>query len=200
MIALAGSVRRISAIRVQDDIFRRLYQRRRLGILLLLLALTACSNSGGVNDLKKFVSQARMQKGKVEPLPEFKPAETFVYGAAETQDPFAIWQSEIKPAARATSMVQGIRPNVNRRKEILENYPLDTLRLTGFLEYGQQRWGLVKAPDDIIYRVRIGNYLGENYGKVTQVLENRLVLMEIIPDGLGGWEEHQAALSVDTKK
>jgi len=201
MIALANRALSSFASRTSGDLSHRATNRwqRLSGILLILLVLTACSESG-LGDLEKFASQARMQKGRVEPLPEFQPTETFAYGAADLQDPFATWQSEIKPAARVSSVVQGIRPNVNRHKEILENYPLDTLRLTGFLEYNQHRWGLVKAPDGIVYRVQPGNYLGQNYGKVARVLESKLVMMEIVPDGLGGWEERQAALSVDTKK
>ncbi|MFQ5488758.1 MAG: pilus assembly protein PilP, partial [Gammaproteobacteria bacterium] len=97
-------------------------------------------------------------------------------------------------------MISGIRPNVNRSKEVLENYPLDTLRLIGSLEYKEEHWGLVKAPDGIIYRVKPNNYLGQNYGKVIQVTENKLVLTEIVPDGLGGWEKRQTTLSVNNNE
>jgi len=166
-----------------------------LGMVLVLL-LSACS-SGGLGDLEQFVNEARMKKGKVEPLPEFKPAETYVYNVAQLKDPFETWKSEVKANKAVNKMISGIRPNVNRSKEVLENYPLDTLRLIGSVEYKADHWGLVKAPDGIIYRVKPNNYLGQNYGKVIQVTENKLVLTEIVPDGLGGWEERQTTLSIN---
>ncbi len=164
--------------------------------MVLVLFLSACSNEG-LSDLEQFVNDARMKKGKVEPLPEFKPAETYVYNVAKLRDPFETWKSEVKANKAVNKMISGIRPNVNRSKEILENYPLDTLRLIGSLEYQGERWGLVKAPDGIIYRVKPNNHLGQNYGKVMQVTENKLVLTEIVPDGLGGWEKRQTTLSVN---
>ncbi len=164
--------------------------------MLLVLSLAGCSKDG-VDDLEQFVNEARMKKGTVEPLPEFKPAETYVYNVSQMKDPFETWKSEVKANQAVNRMISGIRPNVNRRKEVLENYPLDTLRLIGSVEYSNERWGLVKAPDGIIYRVKPNNYLGQNYGKITRVTENKLVLTEIVPDGLGGWEKRETTLSVN---
>ncbi|HHH35684.1 MAG TPA: pilus assembly protein PilP [Gammaproteobacteria bacterium] len=176
---------------------RRMENMWRAAALLMVLLLAGCSDSG-IQDLEKFVTDARAQKGRVEPLPEFKPAETFSYSAADLKDPFETWKSEAKPDKEVNRMISGIRPNVNRRKEVLENFPLDTLRLIGSMEFNGHRWGLVKAPDGIIYRVRPDSHLGQNYGRVVQVTENKLVLVEIVPDGLGGWEERQATMSVNS--
>ncbi len=171
-----------------------------IGVVVLLGAtLMACSDSG-IGDLESFVAETKMKKGAVEPLPEFKTAETYKYSANSLRDPFSTFRSEVKTTAKTQSMVEGVRPNVNRRKEVLENFPLDALKMIGTLEFNQQVWGLVKAPDGIIYRVRPDNHLGQNYGKISRVLEAKLLLSEIVPDGLGGWEERQASLSVDEIK
>lgn len=165
-------------------------------LLAVSLLLSGCSESS-IDDLEQFISEAKMKKGQVEPLPRFQPAETYVYSAMELKDPFETWKSEVKASKEVNNVVSGIRPNVNRRKEVLENYPLDTLRMIGSVEFKEERWGLVKAPDGIIYRVKPDNYLGQNYGKVIEVMENKLILTEIVPDGLGGWQERQASLSVN---
>lgn len=168
---------------------------RTLMILAIALGLAACSDNG-MNDLRQFVQQAKLKKGKVEPLPEFKPVETYAYTAYELKDPFATWKSEVKTAAQDKSAVQGVRPDVDRRKEILENFPLDTLRMMGTLQYDDTKWGLVKAPDGIVYKVKQGSYIGQNYGKIRAVNDTKLMLTEIVPNGLGGWEEREASLAI----
>ena len=182
---------------------RRTLARFGYGRLLLcaicvcqLLVLTGCSDDG-MNDLRQFVEEAKTKRGHVEPLPEFPPVETYAYTADKLKDPFASWRSEVKTAQKTGSDVSGIRPDENRRKEILENFPLDTLRMMGTLEFKKAIWGLVKAPDGIVYRVKPGNYLGQNYGKILEVQEKKIILSEIVPNGLGGWEERQAALTVN---
>ncbi len=168
-------------------------------VVLLGAILMACSDNG-VRDLENFVTETKMKKGVVEPLPEFKTAETYRYSAGSLRDPFSTWRSEVKTTTQTQKVIEGVRPNVNRHKEVLENFPLDTLKMIGTLEFKQRVWGLVKAPDGIIYRVTPANHLGQNYGKISQVLEEKLLLTEIVPDGLGGWEERQATLSVDEIK
>lgn len=168
---------------------------RTLMILMIVLGLAACSDNG-MNDLHQFVQQAKLKKGKVEPLPEFRPVETYAYTAYELKDPFATWKSEVKTASQDKSAVQGVRPDVDRRKEILENFPLDTLRMMGTLQYDDTKWGLVKAPDGIVYKVKPGSYIGQNYGRIRAVNDTKLMLTEIVPNGLGGWEEREASLAI----
>jgi type IV pilus assembly protein PilP len=165
-----------------------------LTVLPLLLLLAGCSDSG-VSDLRAFVEEAKQKQGRVAPLPEFKPVETFAYSAHTLKDPFRGWSSDTGNAV-AERNDSGIRPDVSRNREVLEGYPLDTLRMMGALEFQGVRWGLVRAPDGIVYRVRQGNYMGQNYGKVQAVSDNKLMLTEIVPDGLGGWEERNASLAI----
>ena len=169
----------------------------RLGLAAIMILLLAACSDTGLGDLKSFVEETKQKKGVVEPLPEFKTAETFRYSASRLRDPFSTWKSEVKTTVATPKVIDGVRPNVNRSKEVLENFPLDTLRMIGTLEFNQQLWGLVKAPDGIIYRVKTNNYLGQNYGKIHRIQEDKLLLTEIVPNGLGGWEERQAVLSVN---
>ncbi len=90
----------------------------------------------------------------------------------------------------------GIRPDVNRPREALEEYPLDSLRMVGTLEQGGQMWALVRAEDGTIHRVQPGNYVGQNYGRITRITESKIELVEIVPDGLGGWMERPATLAL----
>lgn len=167
-------------------------------MLACALMLVGCSDRG-MTDLRQFVDDAKMKKGQVAPLPEFKPVETFVYSADKMKDPFATWKSDAKLAAQDSGALQSIRPDVSRRKEVLENFPLDTLRMMGTFDYRDGKWGLVKAPDGIIYKVREGQHLGQNYGKVTRIQEKTILLTEVVPDGLGGWEEREASLAISTE-
>lgn len=156
--------------------------------LLLGLLLTACSDDR-MNDLQGWVRHVRaMQKGHIEPLPTFKPFETYTYNDAG-KDPFRPWDTQT-----ALNAANGVHPNLKRRKESLEAFPLDSLQMVGTLDFNRQRWAAVKAPDGIVYRVKAGNYMGKNSGKIVKVEKGKIELREIVPNGIGGWEVRPAAL------
>ena len=164
--------------------------------LLLALAIGGCT-VGSTDDLKQWVEQVRnSQHTRIEPLPEFKPYETFIYQAQDLRDPFTpSAEGSVTPLPGA-QQGSGIHPDANRPREPLEEYPLDTLRMVGTLEKDGQTWALVRAPDGTIHRVRPGNYLGQNHGKIARITEYEIELTEIIPDGLGGWMERTASLAL----
>lgn len=161
----------------------------------LAVALGGCA--GDLNDLQQFV-QATKQKhsGSVEPLPQFEPYQNFEYEPANLRDPFAstpdLGPSE--PSAVATNTGSGLAPDQTRRREPLEFFPLDTLSMVGVLEQNQVTWGLIQAGDGTIHRVLEGNYAGENFGQITRITEERINILEIVPDGLGAWVEREASL------
>lgn len=161
------------------------------------LTLTGCGGSN-TEDLQQFVADVRnRQPTKIEPLPEFKPYETFLYQAGDLRSPFdpgAGGQAE--QALAGTGSNNGLRPDSNRPREPLEEFPLDTLRMVGTLSQQGQSWGLVLANDGTIHRVQPGNYLGQNHGKIKQISEFEIELLEIVPDGLGGWMERPASLAL----
>ena len=157
-----------------------------------LLFLSACSG-GRYGDLETFFEEVRSQpKGRIEPLREVIPYETFTYSPKELRDPFTQQVEEI-----ATYIDNGLRPDMNRKREPLEQYPLDTLNFVGHLEKSGVRWGLVSAPDKSVYRVQVGNYVGKNYGKIVSITETSIKLVEIIPNGTGSWVDREASLALN---
>ena len=129
---------------------------------LLCVALSGCS-SDGLEDLREFVKTAHAdRKPKVEPLPEIKMQETFIYSSANLPDPFAAFN--LKPQSQASA--SGPRPDPNRRKEPLEDYPLDSLKMVGTLTRGKQAWAVIQAPDGTVHRAQVGDHLGQNSGMI----------------------------------
>lgn len=168
----------------------------RTALVLWALGLAACSNTE-LNDLEQFVEETRTaQKGRIDPLPQFKPFETFVYSAVTMRAPFAPWVDDTVEANRGSRTASGPQPDFNRRKELLEKFPLDSLRMVGTLAREDGQWAIVQAPDGMVYRVKEGNYLGQNHGKILKLGEQKLEVMELVPDGLGGWQERQAGLAL----
>ena len=167
----------------------------RIGAILFvtgLLGLSGCSG-GRYGDLEAFFEEVRSQpKGRIEPLPEVLPYETFVYVPSELRDPFVQYIEELVNYSDT-----GLRPDMNRKREPLEQYPLDTLEFVGHLEKSGVRWGLVSAPDKSVYRVQIGNYVGKNYGKIVSITETSIKLVEIIPSGTGSWVDREASLALN---
>ena len=175
----------------------------RAGIYVgVALMVTACSNSG-VTDLEAFVAKVKASNpGRVEPLPELKPFEKYTYSAYldDIKDPFITWET-INPTVDTSAKPGGgsndLFPDGSRARETLESYPLETLTMMGTLEYSSENWGLIKAPDGMIYRVKSGSYIGQNHGKISQVSDVNITLVEIVSDGLGGWENRPAELSLN---
>jgi type IV pilus assembly protein PilP len=168
----------------------------RLGVLLPVL-LAGCSTDSGHRDLDEYIAQVKAKPaGRIAPVPEFKTYESYQYGAGELRDPFT-------PHGIADQGLvaggDGLQPDTNRNKEPLEQFPLDTLKFAGHLEREGETWAIVTAPDKLVYRVRHGDHLGQNYGKIVGVSESSIDIVEIITDGLGGWIERQAALSISSE-
>lgn len=166
------------------------YPLKRLPYFILISLLTACA--ADKTDLEQFVAETKNKyQGSVEPLPQFEPYQNYVYNASELRPPF----TQDRPQEQAP-VDNGIRPDQRRRKEPLEFFPVDALEMVGILEQQSNRWGLIKDPDGSIHRVQPGNYVGENYGQVTNINETEIVFLEIIPDGLGAWIERQETLAM----
>ncbi|RMD79293.1 MAG: pilus assembly protein PilP [Gammaproteobacteria bacterium] len=160
------------------------------------LALGGCGGDG-MADLKAYVQQVKARPGgRVEPIPEVRPFETFVYRAEGRRSPFEPWRRATVSIAQLGGGGGGPRPDPNRRKEPLEAFPLDKLKMVGTLAQGRQRWALVRAPDGLVYRVGVGNHLGQHHGRITRVSEDRIELVELIPDGVGGWRQRKAQLEL----
>lgn len=157
------------------------------------ILLSGCS-SDGLDDLREFVKNAHAdRKPKIEPLPEIKPYEAFSYAAADLTNPFSV--ANLKPQS-IQGLAGGPRPDMNRRKEPLEDYPLDGLKMVGTLSRGKQSWGIIQTADGAVYRVQKGNYLGQNFGRITRVTDEKIDLVELIQGALGEWVEREASLAI----
>ena len=165
--------------------------KRIVFILLLGFLLTACSEE--FQDIKDFIKESdKAPRGRVEPLPEVKPYEPFIYSAFDLPDPFK--PRKIEPVKGAGS--SKLQPDLNRRKEALESYPLENLRMVGTLERNKVVYALIKSPDNNLFRIKTGNYMGQNFGLVTDVTESSLKLKELVQDSTGDWTERESRLQL----
>lgn len=163
-----------------------------LAVTAMLLA--ACAGAEHA-DLQSYVDEVfARQRPKIEPLPEFKPYPIYVYEPGDHRDPFQE-SAFIEQQAEAAIESSGILPP-EHTKEPLEDFPLDVLRMVGTIEQGPTIWALVKDGEGSIHRVKIGNYMGKNYGKILSIDENKVEILEIVPDGLGAYIERVASIAL----
>ncbi len=160
------------------------------------LGLAGCAG-GSMDDLVSYVEEVRARKStRIAPLPEIQVPEIYVYSASEQKDPFQPIVEEQPDDVIVARPNNETAPPQNHIREELEYYPLDSLRMVGTLAMQEDMWALVTAPDGAVHRVQSGNYLGKNYGKITLVATDRVELTEIVPDGMGGWQERNAKLDL----
>ncbi|MCP4331370.1 MAG: pilus assembly protein PilP [Gammaproteobacteria bacterium] len=167
-----------------------------LGTLLALLS--GCGE--GLGDLRGFVQEIRAKPpGRIEPIPEFQPYQNFEYTSHDLRDPFKqvdFRRPELNEE-ELSQLTDGLRPDIDRVKEPLEDFPLDTLRLKGTIDDKEGiKWGLIFAPDNTIHRVIEGNFLGQNHGRIISVSDQTIELTEIVPDGLGNYIERSSAITL----
>jgi type IV pilus assembly protein PilP len=156
-------------------------------------AVVALAGCGGEShqDLRAWMAaQGQGVKGKLDPLPQMKPYEPFAYNAFDLPDPFK--PRKIEPSKGASKLA----PDMARRKEPLESYPLESLNMVGTLEKGKTMYALVRTPEKDLYQVRQGNYLGQNYGVVVAVSDAEIRLKELVQDGAGDWTERSSTLQL----
>ncbi len=164
---------------------------------LLSCFLIACSADDGTSDLSRFMEKVNSKpRGTIDPLPPFQSYESFTYKAARLRDPFSA-PVEIIISKKKSSIDASIKPNLNRSKEYLEGFNLASLRMVGSIEKNSEVWALVDDSQGGIYTITSGNYLGRNHGRVIDTLEGYLDIIEIVPDGQGGWLERPQRLSVE---
>lgn len=161
------------------------------------LALAGCGGESH-QDLRNWMAeQGKGVKGKLEPLPQMKPYEPFTYNAFDVPDPFK--PRKIEPAKGDSKLA----PDLTRRKEPLESYPLESLNMVGTLQKDKLVYALVRTPDKDLYQVRPGNHLGQNFGVILGVSDSEIQMKELIQDGAGDWTERSSTLQLlqlDTKK
>jgi len=153
--------------------------------------VTGCG--AGMDDLDAYILEVKARPGgRIDPLPEITPYEVYTYiaDAEGVRSPFS------PDTPQATGASGGLRPEEDRVREHLENFSLDTMRMVGTLDFAEDTYALVQTSDGLIHRVLPGNYMGQNDGKVVEISESEINLVEIISDGIGGYVERDAAVSL----
>jgi len=156
-------------------------------MIVTVLLIAACSSDQ--EDIQAWMDeQAKTMRGAVKALPEIKPAEPVAYAGAAVAEPFRT--DRLDPERKAGG---GVRPDMDRRREPLESYPLESLRMVGVLTQGRTTQALVLA-DRNLYQVKVGNYMGQNFGVVTAISESEVSLRELVQDVNGDWVERTSSL------
>jgi type IV pilus assembly protein PilP len=172
--------------------------KRWLALSLGASVLLAGCGGESHQDLRAWMAdQGKGARGRVDPLPQIKPYEPFAYNAFDLPDPFK--PRKIEPTKGAGSK---LAPDLTRRREPLEAYPLESLNMVGTLTQGKSTYALVRTPDKDVYQVTIGNYLGQNFGVILAINESEIRLKELVQDGGGDWTERTGTLQLiqaDTK-
>jgi len=160
-------------------------------LVVSTLMLTACG--GDMDDLDQYINETKAKPGgRIEPLPEITPYEVFTYiaDAQGMRSPF------VPDTPTASGSTGGARPDLDRSREYLESFPLDTLGMVGTLFIGETMYGLIQTADGLIHRVVPGNYMGQNDGRINEISDSEIALVEIISDGIGGYIERDAAVGL----
>ena len=165
--------------------------RQVLVLTVIAIGLSACSS--GSDDLDQYINTVKQRPGgRIDPLPEITPYEVFSYIA----DKQGI-RSPFRPdTPQSSGGGTGPRPDVERSREYLESFPLDSLGMVGTLHINETMYGLVQTSDGLIHRVIPGNYMGQNDGRITEISESEIGVIEIISDGIGGYIERDAAVGL----
>ncbi len=166
--------------------------RQPYSLILVLLAsimIVGCAD-GDYSDLDTFIKNSgNGLRGKVDPLPEVRPYTHFTYEAFDMLNPFVPRKNENTQPATSK-----LRPDLARRKEVLENFPLENLEMVGSLRQHNEVFALIRSPDGALHRVKTGNYLGQDFGEINQISESEVKISEIIQDGVSEWSPRVSTL------
>lgn len=171
----------------------------RLGLSLLLSSALFGCGDGGVQELSQWMKETRQQtRVSIKPLSEPKQFTPFVYDAKGREDPYS--PNKLAIALAKARKGGGIQPDLDRRREPLESYPLDTLHMVGTLAKPGLTYALLQSEKSV-FQVRVGNYIGQNLGRVTRITDSAVELVETVQDASGEWVEREAKLELqETQK
>jgi len=175
---------------------------RILAASVLALSLAGCVSTD-ISDLESWVQDVLARPGGIiDPLPPFKPYEAYAYksstaGARDPFVPFYASRSEEKTKVAGSGLTKEQEWEMkDRSREELEQFELDSLRMVGTMKGEKENWGIIKDPSGVVHRVKTGNYLGRNIGKIVNIFEDRIELREIVLDSEGRGEERQASIAL----
>ena len=164
---------------------------RRLSLYLGVAVLVVACGGESHQDLRAWMQeQGKGVKGKLDPLPQVKPYEPFAYNAFDLPDPFK--PRKIEPMKGASKLA----PDLSRRKEPLEAFPLESLQMVGTLQRGKTTYALVRTTEKDVYQIKVGNYMGQNFGVVVDINDAEIRLKELVQDGAGDWTERSSTIQL----
>ncbi len=168
-------------------------------LLAVVLGLSACSADTG--ELQAWMDDTRRNTQPVrDVIPAPKSFEPFRYENAGSLEPFAPAKLMVALDRAAQNKAKGgLSPDLNRRREALENFPTDAIRMVGHLASGKQVYALLQV-NSLVYQARVGNYVGQNHGKVIRVTEEEIILKELVQDAAGEWTEKDTSLRLQEAK
>ncbi len=161
--------------------------------IFLTALLTGCQSSSN-EDLQTFMDQQRNQRGsRIEPLPAYPPYVSAIYSAAGLRAPFEVPRTVV---LRQETGTPSDPPDNSRPREFLERFNFAELTVVGSIEMNNVRWSLISDASGTVHRVQVGNYLGQNHGKIVSINDTEVSVIEIVPDGQGGWIERPRSVKV----
>lgn len=179
-----------------------LFSLRTFSFVVLALLMAGCV-SHDMDDLVQYKDEVLSRSGgRIEPPPEIKPYEPYAYKSSEAgaRDPFQPFYrqrqeevADVKDTGLSKELEQEIK---NRNREELEQFELDSLRMVGTIQSVGDNWGIIADPAGVVHRVKVGNYMGRNIGKIVNIFEDKIELREIVQNTQGRWEERPAAVAL----
>ncbi len=166
------------------------------GMLLMAILMAGCSED--MSDLQAYIKSVNARPA--DPIPPIPPVRSYTpydYEGLSGRDPFRVSISEGANDERSlTTNRNGPKPDFERSREYLERYELDTLSMVGTFSRGDDDWALISDPEGVVHRVRVGNFMGKNYGRVVDINDTQIHLSELISDGAGGWLVREASIAL----
>ena len=167
-----------------------------LGAICGLVVLAGCGGNHDFSDLEAFMQEARnRQEARAEPLPPLGRSTPFAYRAHDRRSPFEP-AAPVRPVERHQGTVP-VMPDFHRPRQRLEHHAINRIAMVGTLSRGRARYGLVRDGDGVVHRVAVGDYLGEDHGRIRAIGSSNIDLIEIVPDGAGGWVERARTVSLN---
>lgn len=167
-------------------------------VIAMALSLSGCFGSNDTSDIQAFIDDVSSRpRGSIEPIPVFKPYQSFIYSASSLRSPFE-QPVQTDPDVEIKTKGSSVKPDLDRPKEHLEFFTLSELAMVGTIQ-GKDRnlWALIKDGDGSIVRVKKGQHMGQNHGRVVNLSQTKISLIEIVPDGLGGWVERPKTIALN---
>lgn len=167
--------------------------RKHVTLLLVIISILGCSQSH--DDLEDFIAKVKAKPvGQIDPIPTFTPYKPFDYSVSQMRSPFD--RPIIIEQILTIASVSSVKPDLNRNKEFLEQFTIESLSMVGTIEQKGNRWALIDDGKGGVHYVKAGNYLGINHGKINQVADNHLQLVEIVSNGNNGWIERPITMEL----